>query len=131
MAIIRVEGKADFIRTVKRMSAQVLADLGPALREEASEVMDRSNALVPVGETGKLKASAFIDGPAINPKRKSTTVTAGYEHPEAGPIHEGVHWGVQQRAPKFLKKAVRAAKKSLPQRVAAAARSSISRNAKR
>lgn len=131
MARIKVEGTADFIRTIRRMADSVLPDLGRALREEAEEVLAASNAIVPVGETGALKASAFVDGARINPKRKSTTATAGYEHPEAGPIHEGVHYGIQMTAPRFLKKAVKASKKRLPQRVAAAARASIQRNAKR
>ncbi|HZI07225.1 MAG TPA: hypothetical protein VEZ71_24615, partial [Archangium sp.] len=35
--------------------------------------------------------------------------TAGYEHPQAGPIHEGWHWGKQTKTPppRWLSRAFR------------------------
>lgn len=131
MARIKVEGTADFVRAVRRMSSKVLDDLSPAMRDEAATVLAASDVLVPVGESGKLKASGFVDGALINPRKKSVSATAGYEHPQAGPIHEGVHYGLQLTAPRFLKKAMKSARKRFAQRVATAARSSISRHAKR
>ena len=45
----------------------------------------------------------------------STTATVGYEHPQAGPIHEGVHWGRQTQTPPphWLRKAARRGVRSL------------------
>ncbi|QSQ19324.1 hypothetical protein JY651_28760 [Pyxidicoccus parkwayensis] len=58
----------------------------------------------PLADTG------FIDGPLYNlTDGISATWTAGYEHPAAGAVHEGFHWGPQifNPPPQFLKKAFR------------------------
>ncbi|WP_223745136.1 hypothetical protein [Corallococcus sp. AS-1-12] len=69
-----------------------------------------------------MRDSAFLSGPLHNlSQRLSTTWTAGYAHPSAGPIHEGWHWGAQlfNPPPHFLRKSFRRARGSARRRVAA------------
>lgn len=126
MARIKVKGTKAFVAAVRRMGDAMLAGIAPALLAEAGDVLAASQAKVPVGETGELKASGFTSGPVINPARKGVTVTCGYAHPMAGPIHEGVHGtGKVKRPPKFLKKAAAKSRKRLAQRVLAAAQATL------
>lgn len=88
--------------------------------EERRESSSEGTPLPPLADTG------FISGPEYNlTQRLSVSWTAGYEHPEAGPIHEGFHWGSQifNPPPHFLKKAFRrargSARKSVTQALAA------------
>jgi hypothetical protein len=130
MARIRVQGTEEFLKNMRRLESEVLPALGTVVHAEAAEVLGTSMSLVPV-ESGRLKASGFVDGPELNQVRHSVTATAGYDHPEAGPIHEGVHWGIQMKAPKFLRKAATAARKRLAERVATSVRATLSRFAVR
>jgi hypothetical protein len=130
MARIQVKGTEEFLKNMRRLEAEVLPDLGKAVRAEAAEVLDASQMLVPV-ESGRLKASGFVDGPHVNRARHSVSATVGYDHPEAGAIHEGSHWGIQLKAPKFLQRPARAARKRFVERIAASVRATLSRFAVR
>ncbi|WP_346729640.1 hypothetical protein [Corallococcus exiguus] len=109
------------LERLRRSSAEVLRALDDPCRDIARLALDYSLFLVPVGE-GLLRDSAFLSGPLHNlSQRLSTTWTAGYAHPSAGPIHEGWHWGAQlfNPPPHFLRKSFRRARGSARRRVAA------------
>ncbi|WP_371745461.1 hypothetical protein [Myxococcus sp. CA033] len=94
-------------------------------RDIARLALDYSLFLVPVGKgglEGHLRDTGFLDGPRHNlGPPLSTTWTAGYAHPSAGPIHEGWHWGAPIFNPPshFLRKSFRRARGSARRRVAA------------
>ena len=92
---VRVKVDAAKLERLRRSPAEVLRALDAPCRDIARLTLDYSLFLVPVGE-GHLRDSAFLSGPLHNlSQRLSTTWTAGYAHPSAGPIHEGWHWGAQ------------------------------------
>ncbi|WP_434300602.1 hypothetical protein [Corallococcus exiguus] len=118
---VRVKVDAMRLERLRRSPVEVLRALDAPCRDIARLALDYSLFLVPVGE-GHLRDSAFVSGPFHNlSSRLSTTWTAGYAHPSAGPIHEGWHWGAQlfNPPPHFLRKSFRRARGSARRRVAA------------
>ncbi|MBZ4336427.1 hypothetical protein [Corallococcus sp. AS-1-12] len=107
------------LERLRRSPSEVLRALDGPCRDIARLALDYSLFLVPV-EEGGLRDSAFLSGPLHNLERLSTTWTAGYAHPAAGPIHEGWHWGSQvfQSPPHFLRKSFRRARGTGRRRVA-------------
>ncbi len=119
------------LRALHRLRQQpqvVLRDLDHPLRDAARRALDISLFLVPT-ESGGLRNSAFLDGPLLNlGTQLSTTWTAGYMHPAAGPIHEGFHWGEQtQPPPHFLRTAFRGTRGRVRKAVAAQLASTLAR----
>lgn len=121
---VKVSFKAPALVRLRQQPQQVLRALDLPLRDAVRRTLDLSTFLVPRrteeerdehrrnsnGVPEKpLADTGFISGPAYNMQRLSVTWTAGYEHPSAGPIHEGFHWGGQiiRPPPHFLKKAFR------------------------
>jgi len=113
----RVRAKVDLdttaLRKLRSEAAGVLRDLDFALLAAIRRVMDNAAFEVPRGgapdDPIDLADTAFTSGPAHNLKRQSTTMTGGYAHQKAGPIHEGFHWGEQifTPPPHFLRKAAK------------------------
>ncbi|NVJ20639.1 hypothetical protein HUW62_05300 [Myxococcus sp. AM011] len=122
---VRVKVDAVKLERLRRSSAEVLRALDGPCRDIARLALDYSLFLVPVGKDGAdghLRDTAFLDGPRYNlGPPLSTTWTAGYSHPSAGPIHEGWHWGAPIFNPPshFLRKSFRRARGSSRRRVAA------------
>lgn len=119
------------LRALQRLQQQpqvVMRELDLPLREAARRALDISLFLVPT-ESGELRDSAFLDGPRLNLGRQlSTTWTAGYMHPAAGPIHEGFHWGEQtQPPPAFLRTAFRGTRGRVRKAVASQLASTLAR----
>ncbi|TSC20328.1 hypothetical protein [Corallococcus sp. Z5C101001] len=118
---VRVKVDGVKLERLRRSPTEVLRALDTPCRDIARLALDYSLFLVPVGE-GQLRDSAFLSGPLHNLSRRlSTTWTAGFAHPSAGPIHEGWHWGAQlfNPPPHFLRKSFRRARGSARRRVAA------------
>jgi hypothetical protein len=96
-------------------------------------VLDVSNFLVPRGDPtddSDLAGTAFLDGPEYNlGPPLSTTWLAGYNHPAAGAIHEGFHWGeqTQKPPPHWMKKALRGARSMARKQVAQAVQDALRR----
>ncbi|MCY1080298.1 hypothetical protein [Archangium lansingense] len=93
-ALVRLRSQAEL----------VLRDLDRPVINAAQRGLDQAQFLVPRGgapdDPLNLAETSFVSLPHHNlSKRLSTTATAGYEHPQAGPIHEGWHWGVQTKTP--------------------------------
>ncbi|NOJ83441.1 hypothetical protein [Myxococcus xanthus] len=149
---VRVRLDANKIAALRRNSRQVLRKLDAPIHAAMRQTLDFSSFLVPrsppweramaeeaARDAGEqlpppLADSGFISGPEYNLGRPlSTSWTAGYEHPEAGPIHEGFHWGAQivNPPPHFLKKAFRrsrgVARKGVAQVLAACLKQHFSR----
>ncbi|RYZ42967.1 MAG: hypothetical protein EOO71_05585 [Myxococcaceae bacterium] len=117
---VRVKVDAVKLERLRRSPVEVLRALDTPCRDIVRLALDYSLFLVPVGE-GRLRDSAFLSGPLHKlSQRLSTTWTAGYAHPSAGPIHEGWHWGAQlfNPPPHFLRKSFRRARGGARRRVA-------------
>lgn len=123
---IKLVGTADFVRTVRQLGDAMLQGLAPAVHETAGQTLAASMPDVPF-ETGELMASGFVSGPVINRAKQSVSATAGFDHPFAGPIHEGVHGSITKTPPHFLRKAVKASRASFKKRLAEAAKSVLAR----
>lgn len=106
------------LRQLRSEAEGVLRDLDAPVRDAARRVLDISTLFVPRGGDGDpldldhtdLADTGFLSGPVHNlSKRLSTTFTCGYAHPQAGPIHEGFHWGEQlfNPPPHFLRRAAK------------------------
>ena len=92
------------LRALRSNAVQVLRRLDRAVLDAAQRVADQAAFSVPRGgapdDPLNLADTAFVSLPQHNlSARLSTTTTVGYEHPQAGPIHEGFHWGVQTQTP--------------------------------
>ncbi|MFY0577983.1 hypothetical protein ACN28S_29975 [Cystobacter fuscus] len=94
MAKTVIRGNKELIRNIRRLSAEVLKDFGPVVHAHTQMALDISKTMVPQ-KSGGLRQSAFTAGPDINSDKKSISGTCGYAHEQAGPIHEGFHWGSQ------------------------------------
>ena len=99
-----VEVHLSALLRLRARAPDVLRDLDRPVLDAAQRGMDHAAFLVPRGgapdDPLNLAETAFVSLPEHNlSKRLSTTATAGYEHPQAGPIHEGWHWGVQTQNP--------------------------------
>ncbi len=141
---VRVRLDANRIAALRRNARHVLRKLDAPLHAAARQTLDFSSFLVPrsplwervmeeeaARDAGKelpppLAETGFVSGPEYNLGHwLSTSWTAGYEHPSAGPIHEGFHWGrdIVNPPPHFLKKAFRrsrsVARKGVAQTLAA------------
>ncbi|WP_338865555.1 hypothetical protein [Myxococcus stipitatus] len=122
---VRVKVDVVKLERLRRSPSEVLRALDVPCRDIARLALDYSLFLVPVGKDGTdghLRDTAFLDGPRYNlGPPLSTTWTAGYAHPSAGPIHEGWHWGEQIFNPPshFLRKSFRRARGRARRRVAA------------
>jgi len=119
---------------LRKVEGEVLDDLAPLTREQASTTLQASRLLVPVGESdtdGKppLSTTGFVDGPVVNGEKKSVSSTAGYEHEAAGAIHEGFHWGAQRfdKPVHFLRKPARKWRAKFRKAVAAQILATLSR----
>ncbi len=102
------------LRQLRSQGEQVLRDLESPVRAAARLALDQATFLVPRGGAPEdplnLADTGFLSGPVHNTSaRLSVTFTCGYAHPQAGPIHEGFHWGEQTRTPPphFLRKAAK------------------------
>lgn len=108
------------LRRLRSQPEQVLSGLDRPVLDAAQRGMDQAAFLVPRGgapdDPVNLADTSFVSLPHHNlSKRLSTTVTAGYEHPQAGPIHEGWHWGTQTQnpPPHWLRRAFKKGVRSL------------------
>lgn len=89
---------------LRSQAESVLNDLDRPVLDAAQRGMDQAQFLVPRGgapdDPLNVADTSFVSMPHHNrSKRLSTTVTAGYDHPQAGPAHEGWHWGKQTKTP--------------------------------
>jgi hypothetical protein len=113
------------LKKLRSRAAEVLRALDMPCRNAARAALDRSLAVVPRGgapdDATDLADTAFIGVPVhdLGPVL-STNTSAGYEHPAAGAIEEGFHFGKQTRnpPPSFLRKSVRGLIRSFRQDVA-------------
>jgi hypothetical protein len=85
-------------KRLNQLGAAVLPDVAPVVGQAASRVGTAALFGVPQG-TGALAASAFHDGPEIDPDAKSVTATTGYSAEHAAYVHEGHHYGRKVKAP--------------------------------
>lgn len=129
-----VQVKVDFrqLHALQRQPEMVLRALDGAVRDGARRTLDLSSFLVPRGDPSddsNLAETGFVSGPEHNMERLSTTATAGYEHPAAGAIHEGYHWGLQTQRPppQFLKQAFRKSRAFARRAIAAQVASTLRR----
>jgi hypothetical protein len=105
MAKGRVKVTVDLrgLKALRDNAEATLRALDIPCRDEARRTLDVSAFLVPVGDPtdeSNLRGTGFLEGPEYNLGRPlSTTWLAGYNHPAAGAIHEGFHWGVQTEVP--------------------------------
>jgi hypothetical protein len=102
------------LRRLREHPEEVLRALDVPCRDEARRTLDIASFLVPVGnpeDESNLAGTTFITGATYNlGVQLSTTWLAGFEHPAAGAIHEGFHWGAQtQPPPHWLKRAFKGA----------------------
>ncbi|HYH96168.1 hypothetical protein [Hyalangium sp.] len=107
------------VRDLKRLRDNpelVLRELDHPCRDVVRHTLDVSNFLVPRGnptDASNLAETAFLTGPEYNlGPPLSTTWLAGYNHPAAGAIHEGFHWGAQTEKPPphWMKKSFKGAR---------------------
>ncbi|MBJ6762807.1 hypothetical protein JGU66_18745 [Myxococcaceae bacterium JPH2] len=93
---------------------QVLDALDVPMRAAVADILSLSRFMVPRGDPdddSNLLESGFVSGPHRNMSAAlSSSWSCGYEHPQAGAIHEGFHWGSQtvDPAPEWLKLAFKA-----------------------
>ncbi|AEI66943.1 hypothetical protein [Corallococcus macrosporus] len=121
---VRVQLKASALARLRQRPKEVLQALDFPLRDSMRRTLDLATFLVPrrgPDERAETRTSregppeppladtGFVSGPEHNMQRLSVSWTAGFEHPAAGPVHEGFHWGDQiiRPPPHFLKKAFR------------------------
>jgi hypothetical protein len=125
---VKVEVNVKALLQLRQRPQEVLRALDVPLHATVRRALDFSQFLVPRQDPAERRTSSsegpptppladtgFISGPEYNlTQRLSVTWTAGYEHPAAGPIHEGFHWGTQtiNPPPHFLKKAFRKTRSS-------------------
>ncbi|HEX5750023.1 MAG TPA: hypothetical protein VFZ09_27585 [Archangium sp.] len=101
------------VLALKRLRSQperVLSDLDRPVLDAAQRGMDQAQFLVPRGgapdDPLNLADTSFVSVPHHNLGAPlSTTVTTGYDHPEAGSIHAGWHWGHLLIPPEWLRRA--------------------------
>lgn len=117
---VKVEVDTSDLRKLRAHAEDVLRDLDRPVLDAAQRVADQAAFLVPRGgapeDPVNLADTSFVSGPEHNlSKRLSTTFTTGYEHPAAGPTHEGFHWGEQTQnpPPHWLRKAAKRGVRSL------------------
>lgn len=129
---IKVRLKPELINQLRKAEGPVLAALTPLTRKHAGMTLEVARILAPEGEEdtdGKppLKSTTFIDGPRVNDRKLSVSTTAGFDHPAAGAIHEGWHWGDQvfKQPTHFMKKAHRNTRRSFAPAVRAAVKKTL------
>jgi hypothetical protein len=131
MARNRVQVKLDVraLRALRQRAPEILKALDRPVAGTVRATMGQAQASVPV-ETGELRGSSFVDGPKYNlASPLSTSWTGGYAHPQAGPIHEGFHWGQQQTPePHWLRKAFAANRRNARKGVATTLKRWLARN---
>jgi hypothetical protein len=118
---------------LRKVEGPVLADLLPVCTRQVGATITISQVLVPRGEVdtdGKpaLSTTDFVDA-GINAAKKSVGATCGYEHPQAGPIHEGWHYGAKvfESPTHFLRKAHRSVRGKFRGAVAKQVKATLSR----
>jgi hypothetical protein len=126
-AQVRVDVRA--LRALRRRAPEILKALDGPVGGTVRATIGQAQASVPV-ESGELRASSFVDGPLYNMGvQLSTTWTGGYAHPQAGPIHEGFHWGLHLKPePHWLRKAFAANRRNARKGVATTLQRWLSRN---
>jgi len=92
------------LQKLRTAGEAVLRDLDRPVLSVAQHIMDNAAFSVPRGgapdDPLDLADTAFVALPHHNlTARLSTTATCGYAHPQAGPIHEGWHWGEMTHVP--------------------------------
>ncbi|NTX59563.1 hypothetical protein HUA74_02700 [Myxococcus sp. CA051A] len=100
---VKVKFKASELHRLTRQPKAVLRALDVPLWRTVRDTHTIASFLVPRGDDAErdwsqpsLADTSFISGPEHRlDKRLSVSWTAGYEHPSAGPIHEGFHYGDQ------------------------------------
>ena len=120
----RVEVDLSALRKLRQHPESVLRELDLPCRDEARRALDIATFLVPVGDPtddSNLRETAFLSGPVYNLGPLSTTWISGFNHPQAGAIHAGFHWGWQTEdpPPDFMRKAFRGARGRARKSVAA------------
>ncbi|PTL79091.1 hypothetical protein [Vitiosangium sp. GDMCC 1.1324] len=102
-ARVKVEFDDSNLQKLRSRYKDVLRDLDHVVIDVAQNIADRANFSVPRGgapdDPLNLADTSFVALPHHNPERMSTTATTGYEHPQAGPIHAGWHWGEKTKPP--------------------------------
>lgn len=127
---IKILGARELVAALRKVRDEVAKDMRGVVVTEAAAILAQSAVLVP-RDTGALAASAFVDGAQVNKEKHSVSATCGYEHPQAGAIHEGFHWGKKvKEPPHFLRKPVKARKSAFRKIVAVHLFDSIKRHTK-
>lgn len=131
---LKVALNTKLLDALRKVEGQVLDDLAPLTREQAASILEASRLLVPVGKEDTdgrppLNTTGFVDGPAVNSAKGSVSSTAGYDHPAAGAIHEGFHWGIKRidKPTQFLRKPARKGRATFRKAVAARILATLSR----
>ncbi|WP_426747262.1 hypothetical protein VZQ01_06830 [Myxococcus faecalis] len=120
---VKVKVNVTALNRLRQRPEALLRALEEPLRDIAKKALDVSQTLVPRRSTDEraqyadgdappqppLADTGFVSGPEFNLSRMSVTMTAGYEHPAAGAIHEGFHWGAEiiNPPPHFMRKGFR------------------------
>jgi hypothetical protein len=122
---VRVEVDLRALKALRSAPEKVLRGLDMPCRDEVRRTLDIASFLVPVGspdDSSNLAGSTFLEGPIYNlGPPLSTTWLSGYEHPAAGAIHEGFHWGYQAvPPPHWLRRSFKGARGRARKAVAAA-----------
>ncbi|MBN9687123.1 MULTISPECIES: hypothetical protein [unclassified Corallococcus] len=117
---VKVKVELQPLLKLRQRAPDVLAALDKPMREFCRQTLSISQlgvsrSEVEYDESGNevrtgtpLVNTTFIDGPEHHlDRRLSSTWTAGYDHPAAGAIHQGFHWGEERISPPplFLKRA--------------------------
>jgi hypothetical protein len=119
MATAQVKVDVRALRALRRKAPDILNALDRPVGGTVRAAMAQAQASVPA-DTGELRSSDFVDGPRHNMGAQlSTSWTGGYQHPQAGAIHQGFHWGRQQKPePNWLRLAFKSVRRNARKGVA-------------
>ena len=130
MATLVLTGMDKFTATLRRLAAQAPAFAGTALRREGERIMTDAKRRTPV-DTGALRASGHVQGPAFS--GSAATVTLGFggaATPYAVYVHENLRARHVVGEAKFLENALNAARRGMDGRLATDIRARIALEAK-
>lgn len=128
MSDVSVEGVGALRSALNEKGAQAVQALGAALYQEAEEIMARSKAsYVPV-DTGALRASGQVTGPAISGTQASVVLGYGNSSVKYALIqHENLSYKHTVGQAKYLEQPVNEALAGMPGRLATRIRADWSR----
>jgi hypothetical protein len=126
MASVKLSVSSDFYRKVMKASEECAREAAPVIEQEAHAVVGQAIMLAP-RDTGFLASTGDVGH--VSTTKTSAAVTGGFNHPQAGAIHEGYHWGRQtvKPPPHFLRKAAKASRQALKAAVARSLANTINR----